>query len=59
MSKTGQWRMGLQELPEYEQGHHARMRGEAKATGMVGLIGNALTAYGLGWEDADTEMRAP
>lgn len=55
MSATGRWRMELQELPEYQQGWEARMRGDPKASCPV-LLGLALTAYGMGWEDANTDL---
>ncbi len=59
MSKVGQWRVSLQEMPEYSMGADAYGRGEPKALGLIGLAGNALTAYGLGYDDARDDANRP
>lgn len=55
MSATGNWRMELQEHPSYRDGHAARMLNQPGWR--LGLVGQALTAWRLGWTDADDELR--
>lgn len=54
MSKTGQWRQALQEMPEYQEGWDAYEAGTPKRTD---LVGDAKTAYDTGYMDADYDRQ--
>lgn len=59
MGAVGQWRVALQERPEYQAGRAAHDRREPRDWG--NRIGEAREAWVLGWDDArlDATERTP
>lgn len=56
MSKMGTYRLGLQEMPEYELGVKARQAGRQRNSRPL-LVGRRDAAWVLGWDDEDADQR--